>query len=65
MWPWPTGAADHTGRPVDLGHITDWLKWGLSSSPFDREEIVLEGYSVRPKIGDPSVDQLEPNVNRR
>ncbi len=65
MWPWPMGAADHTGRPVDLSHITDWLKWGLSSSPFDREEIVLEGYSVRTTIGDPSVDQLEPNVNRQ
>ena len=28
MWPWPMGAADHTGRHVDRSHITDWLRWG-------------------------------------
>jgi hypothetical protein len=28
MWPWPMGAADHTGRHVDRRHITDWPRWG-------------------------------------
>lgn len=28
MWPWPMGAADHTGRQVDRRHITDWTRWG-------------------------------------
>ena len=28
MWPWPMGAADHTGRHVDRSHITDWARWG-------------------------------------
>jgi hypothetical protein len=28
MWPWPTGAADHTGRHADRSHITDWLRQG-------------------------------------
>ena len=28
LWPWPMGAADHTGRHFDLRHITDWPRWG-------------------------------------
>jgi hypothetical protein len=54
MWPWPMGAADHTGRYVDRSHITEWAQMGLSSSPLDRGRLSWRVISARPKIADSS-----------